>query len=66
MTTDEILKTLECCFKFHPICPMNCPMLKTPNCGRELRKKAFYLIKNQKKEIERLKEIEYMYNDLCK
>lgn len=56
MTSDEILKTLECCFRLHPICPTFCPMLKTPNCGRELRKKAFYLINNLKAENERLEE----------
>lgn len=62
MKDNEIIKALECCIKDD--CD-NCPDT-FGNCEHNAMRNALDLINRQKAEIERLKEFEGMYNDLCK
>lgn len=77
MTDNEIIKAYGCC----NLSRLNidecggcedCPCRNNEgNClvveqEYNLEQETFNLLNRQKKEIERLKEFEYMYNELCK
>ena len=71
MTDKDIIKALECCQTGQDCykCeyqPSKQDRKGTVGCSLQLISNALDLINRQKAEIERLKEYEYMYNDLCK
>ena len=64
MTHDEIKKALDCCMNRQ--CS-KCPLYEArPFCIEKLHYRLRDVLVANDKEIKRLKEIEYMYNDLCK
>ena len=54
MTTEQIIKALECCCTPSFSCD-ECPYCNDSHCPTNLRKDAVALIKEQQAEIERLK-----------
>lgn len=66
MTDSEIIKAFELCFVNFGC--KQCPYFYNNKCNEqgELPKKTLEVLNRQKEEIERLKEIEFMYNDLCR
>ena len=66
LSNNDIIKALEYCSKQTSI--SDCEKCEMPplECRHALVKYALDLINRQKAEIERLKEFEHMYNDLCK
>ena len=62
-TDEEVIKALSCCGLYDRAC-YRCPLLHE-NCST-LFESATNIIKRQKAEIQRLREFEHMYNDLCK
>ena len=69
MTDNEIIKALECCHSKGGCdgCPLNMQRFEREvDCVEIITQYALGLINRQKAEIERLKEFECMYNDLCK
>lgn len=69
MKDNEIIKALECCNRNGSCskCPYDRIRFESErDCASEMTADALDLINRQKAEIERLKEFEHMYNDLCK
>jgi hypothetical protein len=62
MTDNEIIKALECCASGDGC--EDCPRSKQCD-GIEHIQYALDLINHQQAEIERLKEFEFMYKELC-
>jgi hypothetical protein len=63
MTDNEIMLTLRRCAD--RAC-YRCTEYGKEYCRETVAALAWDLMYNQKKEIERLKEFEYKYNELCK
>lgn len=66
MTDNEIKKALECCLIADSKCADCHFSFERHFCKNALLRQTLDLINRLEAEIERLKEIEYMYNDLCK
>lgn len=69
MTDEQIIKALEVIASADiGDCSRDCGFYdgKVHFCGGVVAKHSLDIINRQKAEIERLKEFEHMYNDLCK
>ena len=69
MTDNEIIKALENIINEKiGCCAEDCAFYdgKVHSCEQTIAKYSLDFINLQKAEIERLKEFEYMYNELCK
>ena len=65
-TNEEVIKALECCANADCLnCPRWTEDWSSGMCA-DFLPSVLDLINRQKAEIERLREFEYMYNDLCK
>ena len=64
MNDNEIIKALHHCLFGEGCC--DCPIYTQDSCRLHLVRSIEDFIKRQKAEIERLKEIEFMYNELCR
>lgn len=65
-TDEEVIKALELHSTAYEPCLDKCVYGKERCCGSKMAKDALAIINRQKAEIERLRELEHMYNDLCK
>lgn len=67
LSDDDVVIALKCCCSenYEEVCP-KCPLHRSGNCNSILAMLSLDLINRYKAEIDRLKEIEYMYNDLCR
>jgi hypothetical protein len=68
-TDDEIILGLKCLAGEDEIFCKDCAFRDMDRgfaCKKNVSKASLDLITRQKAEIERLKEFEHMYNDLCK
>ena len=64
MTNDQVIISLLCCLPDSDC--TNCPYKDEEDCEENLLIDVLDLINRQNAEIERLKEIEWMYDDLDK
>ena len=60
MTTEELVKALECCKHNAGNCPDHCPLRYDVECTNTIASNALDLINRQKAEIEELREIVFM------